>query len=110
MEDSEPASAASCSESGGIREPFCYHVSSMAQYKAMYQESIEDPAGFWGKLALKLYWKVPPTRDRFMGYNFDPRAGPVRVCWMQGAITNACFNVLDRHVLAGHGSKVAYYW
>lgn len=87
-----------------------YHVSSMAQYQRMYRESVDDPAAFWGKLAQRLDWKVPPSPDRFLAYNFDPRAGPVRLLWMQGAVTNACYNTLDRHVLAGNADKVAYYW
>lgn len=92
------------------RQNHRYHVSSMAQYERMYRESVDDPAAFWGKLAQRLDWKVPPSPDRFLAYNFDPRAGPVRVMWMQGGVTNACYNALDRHVLAGRGDKVAYYW
>jgi acetyl-CoA synthetase len=30
--------------------------------------------------------------------------------WYLGGKLNACFNCVDRHVEAGHGSKVAYYW
>lgn len=32
------------------------HISSMAQYEAMYKESIEDPTTFWGKIAKTFYW------------------------------------------------------
>ncbi|KAM7285980.1 acetyl-coenzyme A synthetase [Ixodes scapularis] len=112
MNGHEPASFSTDGDRGvaGGTATFQHHVSSMAQYQKMYQESVEDPAGFWGRLALKLDWKVPPPRDRFLGYNFDPRAGPVKVCWMLGGVTNACYNSLDRHVIAGHGAKVAYYW
>ncbi|KAG0426872.1 hypothetical protein HPB47_026054 [Ixodes persulcatus] len=112
MNGHEPASSSTDGDRGvaGGTATFRHHVSSMAQYQKMYQESVEDPAGFWGRLALKLDWKVPPSRDRFMGYNFDPRAGPVQVHWMLGGVTNACYNSLDRHVIAGHGAKVAYYW
>ena len=30
--------------------------------------------------------------------------------WFEGGRTNACFNEVDRHVLAGHGDEVAFYF
>jgi acrylyl-CoA reductase (NADPH)/3-hydroxypropionyl-CoA dehydratase/3-hydroxypropionyl-CoA synthetase len=30
--------------------------------------------------------------------------------WFKGGLTNACFNEVDRHVLAGYGDEVAYYF
>ncbi len=30
--------------------------------------------------------------------------------WYLGGKLNACFNCVDRHVEAGHGEKLAYYW
>src|SRR6266542_6617818 len=30
--------------------------------------------------------------------------------WYVGGKLNVCFNCVDRHVEAGHGSKVAYHW
>ncbi|MFO0227263.1 MAG: AMP-binding protein, partial [Gammaproteobacteria bacterium] len=30
--------------------------------------------------------------------------------WFDGALTNACFNELDRHVLAGHGAETAFFF
>lgn len=89
-----------------------YHVPSMEQYRRMYKESVEEPAAFWGRLAQRLSWKIPPQAKSvdFVRYNFDPTEGPVEVCWMKGAVLNVCYNVLDRHVESGLGSKVAYYW
>ncbi|XP_064474935.1 acetyl-coenzyme A synthetase, cytoplasmic-like [Ornithodoros turicata] len=89
-----------------------YHVSSMEQYRRMYQESVEEPEVFWGRLAKRLSWKISPklNREDFVRYNFDPTQGPVEVCWMKGAVLNVCYNVLDRHVENGLGTKVAYYW
>lgn len=43
-------------------------------------------------------------------FNFDVRKGPVKVEWFVGAETNLAFNCLDRHVEAGHGDRVAFYW
>jgi len=30
--------------------------------------------------------------------------------WFEGALTNACFNEVDRHVLAGHGAEAAFWF
>jgi acetyl-CoA synthetase len=30
--------------------------------------------------------------------------------WYLGGTLNVCYNCVDRHVAAGHGDKVAYYW
>ena len=30
--------------------------------------------------------------------------------WYLGGKLNVCFNCVDRHVEAGHGDRVAYYW
>jgi acetyl-CoA synthetase len=30
--------------------------------------------------------------------------------WFEGGTLNACHNAVDRHVRAGHGDQVAYYW
>ena len=32
------------------------------------------------------------------------------VQWFTGAETNLAFNCLDRHVEAGHGERVAFFW
>jgi hypothetical protein len=47
----------------------------------------------------------PPCR-----HNFNLNEGPISVEWFTGAETNVCFNALDRHVEAGLGSQVAFYW
>lgn len=85
------------------------HVSSMETYRDMHKRSLEDPAGFWGDIAKDFYWQVPPKRESFLSYNFDTAEG-VRVKWMEGAKTNICYNVLDRHVENGLGNTVAFYW
>ena len=43
-------------------------------------------------------------------YNFDVRNGPVKIEWFVGGETNLTYNALDRHVEAGHGDRVAFYW
>ena len=43
-------------------------------------------------------------------FNFDSRKAPVSVQWFTGAETNLAFNCLDRHVEAGLGDRVAFFW
>ena len=57
------------------------------------------------KECLCLQWQ-----QRHMEYNFDVRKGPVHVSWFQGAVTNICYNCLDRNVKRGLGSAVAFIW
>lgn len=86
------------------------YISSQEEYRRLYKRSIEDPVKFWHGMCKNFYWKVPPNIKTFLDYNFDVNKGPVYVKWMEGAVTNLCYNVLDRHVEDGLGDKVAYYW
>ncbi|VDP08447.1 unnamed protein product [Soboliphyme baturini] len=86
------------------------HCSSWSDYSDLYERSIKDPVGFWSELAQQLYLEKPWDEGRFLEYNFDIRKGPVFVRWMSGALSNVCYNVLDRHVKNGYGDKVAFYW
>lgn len=76
----------------------------------MYKESVDDPEKFWGHIANQFYWKVPPAAGSFLQYNFDHTKGPISIKWMEGAVTNLCYNVLDRNIEKGLGNKVAFYW
>lgn len=84
-------------------------VQSMDQYNAMYKHSIENPEDFWKPIAESFYFKSPP-RGKFLDFNFDIRKGRIFIKWMEGAVTNICFNALDRHIENGLGEKVAFYW
>ncbi|XP_050361102.1 acetyl-coenzyme A synthetase [Nymphalis io] len=83
---------------------------SFEKYKEMHKKSIEDPEGFWTEIANEFHWQTPFQPGNFLSYNFDLSKGDIFVKWMQGAVTNVCFNLLDRNVRNGHGDKIAYYW
>lgn len=85
------------------------HCSSMEQYRQMHDRSLKDPEAFWGDVAKQFHFEQGVT-GKFLDYNFDTRKGGIFVKWMQGAKTNICYNCLDRHVLAGRGDQVAFYW
>lgn len=84
-------------------------VKTMEQYKEMYGNSISDPEGFWRPIAEQFYFKSQP-QGKFLDFNFDVNKGPIEIKWMQGAVTNICYNALDKHIQDGHGDKIAFYW
>uniref|UniRef100_A0A7I4BQZ6 acetate--CoA ligase n=1 Tax=Physcomitrium patens TaxID=3218 RepID=A0A7I4BQZ6_PHYPA len=87
-------------------------VASRAQYDEMYKRSVENPDGFWGDIASTFFWKKRwPVKDgKVHTENIDVRNGRVAVEWFKGGQTNICYNAIDRHVEAGLGDKVAFYW
>ncbi|XP_042870911.1 acetyl-coenzyme A synthetase, cytoplasmic-like isoform X1 [Penaeus japonicus] len=85
------------------------HCSSMEQYKQMYEKSIKEPEAFWGDIAKDFYFEQGVT-GKFVDYNFDTTNGKIFTRWLAGAKTNICYNCLDRHVSAGKGDQVAFYW
>ncbi|CAG2176082.1 unnamed protein product, partial [Oppiella nova] len=85
------------------------HISSLDEYRKLYVKSIEDPEAFWMDIANEFYWKRSPNKP-LVSYNFDASKGPIRVKWLDSALTNMCYNVLDRVVDKGLGDRVAYYW
>jgi propionyl-CoA synthetase len=69
-------------------------------YGEIYRRSIDDPEGFWGEQAGLVDWIRKPARvldaDRPPFYR-----------WFSDGTLNTCYNALDRHVVAGHGDRVA---
>jgi acetyl-CoA synthetase len=66
---------------------------TLARYKELHKQSIEDPEGFWGKAAKDhLDWFRP--FDKVLDGSFEH--GDVR--WFEGGKINLSYNALDRHV------------
>ncbi len=78
------------------------YVTSLADYKALWQRSIDDPEGFWGEVADELDWFV--RWDQVMSWDCPDTT------WFSGATTNICHNCVDRQVASGHGDEVAIIW
>ena len=68
----------------------------------VYDRAEADVEGFWAEQAERLTWFR--KWDTVMEWN------PPWVEWFIGGQLNASYNCLDRHVEAGGGDKVAYYW
>ena len=75
-----------------------------AQYKEMYQRSVDDPEGFWAEQANQfITWSKPWNKV----LDWDFTKGHIR--WFEGAQLNVSYNCLDRH-LATRGDQVAIIW
>jgi len=77
-------------------------VSSMEQYREMYEESIQSPDTFWAKEAEELSWQK--KWDNVLHWD-APHAE-----WFQGAKVNISENCLDRHLATSRKDKVAIHW
>ena len=80
------------------------HISSLDQYKNLYEDSIKSPDNFWGKIAKRIDWFEP--WDRVSNYNFNKG----KINWFTGGKLNASYNCIDRHIDAGYGNEVAIIW
>eukprot|EP00891_Asterochloris_glomerata_P005877 jgi/Astpho2/5877/Aster-02377 len=89
------------------------HCSSLKEQKRLHALSLEKPGQFWKQIeeGLGLHWEKQPSWDSDVcKFNFNLNDGPVSIEWFKGAVTNVCYNALDRHVKAGNGDRVAIYW
>jgi acetyl-CoA synthetase len=68
-----------------------------------YAEAEADFEGFWAKQAKRLSWQTEPTQ--VLDWSNPPFAK-----WYADGTLNAAYNCLDRHVEAGNGDRVAYYF
>ncbi len=80
-----------------------YQITSLEGYKEAYQQSVENPAEFWSKIAENFTWKK--KWDTTLEWNFtEPK-----VEWFKGAQLNITENCLDRHI-AERGNQPAIIW
>ena len=78
------------------------HIKSMEEYQQLYDEALNDPEGFWGKIAGELHWFKP--WDKVLEWN-APWAK-----WFSGGELNLSYNCLDRHVASSRRNKAAIIW
>lgn len=71
---------------------------------ALYTDAAADRLTFWADQARELlYWHTPFTRT--LEWSNPPFAK-----WFDDGELNVAYNCLDRHVLAGHGDRMALHW
>ncbi|MGO2342479.1 acetate--CoA ligase [Vibrio litoralis] len=74
-------------------------------YLSMYQESVNDPQGFWAKHGKIVDWIKPFTQVK--NTSFEP--GNISIKWFEDGQLNISANCIDRH-LAERGDEVAIIW
>jgi len=72
----------------------------MSAYDDVYTRSLSDPEAFWAEAAEGIHWER--RWDRVLD---DSR--PPFYRWFPGAVTNTCYNALDRHVEGGRADQLA---
>ena len=70
------------------------------RYQEQYQNWANDRDGFWAGETARLDWQTPPQTI------FESNATGDR--WYVDGVMNTCFNCVDRHVIAGHGDRIAF--
>lgn len=74
-------------------------------YKAMYDESVNNPDEFWAKQVEELDWYKTPTIIK--NTDFSPENCDIK--WFEDGKLNASYNCIDRN-LKEHAKKVAIFW
>ncbi len=77
-------------------------VSSMAQYREMWEESVKKPEKFWAREATELFWQ------KKWGKVLEWTAPFAK--WFVGGKLNVSENCLDRHLMTARKNKAAIIW
>jgi acetyl-CoA synthetase len=78
-------------------------LGSEEEYQRLYRESIEDPEGFFGRVAQELPWIEP------FGKVLDWSGAPV-ARWFEGGKLNASQVCVDQHAASERASQTAILW
>ncbi|HAA46674.1 MAG: acetyl-CoA synthetase [Halomonas sp. 54_146] len=89
-----------------VRDDFAANAwADKAKYEAMYQQSMDDPEGFWAEQAKRLDWIKAPTKIKNTSFARDN----VDIRWFEDGLLNVSANCLDRH-LDKRGDQTAIIW
>ncbi|HEX9258848.1 MAG TPA: AMP-binding protein, partial [Acidimicrobiales bacterium] len=102
-DDTSPAIEDYLSEDRTFPPPAAFKEASLVAGTFLYDDASQDYEGFWARQAADLLdwqsdwqticeWDLPFSK------------------WFIGGTLNVSENCLDRHVRAGRGDKVAFYW
>jgi acetyl-CoA synthetase len=84
------------------------YVSSTEQYQQMWEQSLDDPDGFWLEQTESLAWFKEPTRS--LEYTWDTGSRKIEHAWFADGELNAAYNCLDRHLGTPTAKKTALIW
>jgi acetyl-CoA synthetase len=77
-------------------------IRSLAHYKRLHKESLENPERFWAREASELSWSKPWTKV------LEWKCPSAK--WFLGGKTNVAENCLDRHLAGARRNKAAIIW
>ncbi|PIR24647.1 MAG: acetate--CoA ligase [Deltaproteobacteria bacterium CG_4_10_14_0_2_um_filter_43_8] len=80
-------------------------INSLQAYETQYQQSIQNPENFWADIAKNFSWFQ--TWNKVCEYDYGNH---IDIKWFVDGKTNITVNCLDRHVEAGAGDRIAFYW
>ena len=83
-------------------EPSAGFVAGAVVGSSVYEEAAGDVLGFWEGQARRLSWGVPWSSVLEWDLPFAR--------WFVGGRLNVAYNCVDRHVEAGLGDRVAFFW
>ena len=98
---SEKTLSALLHESRQFPPPAAFAAQANAK-PGIYEEASADPLKFWASQADQLAWAKPYETILEWERPFAK--------WFVGGKLNVAYNCVDRHVEAGRGDKVAFYW
>ncbi|MCK4668808.1 AMP-binding protein, partial [Candidatus Bathyarchaeota archaeon] len=70
--------------------------------KWMLKRALEDPEGFWGKIAEELHWFR--RWEKVFEWNYP------NFTWFKDGVTNLSYNCLERNIEKGRGNHAAIIW
>jgi acetyl-CoA synthetase len=80
-----------------------FKANAIVSDQSLYREGERDPEAYWARHARELVsWAQPFTKTLEWDLPYAE--------WFSDGTLNVSYNCLDRHVLAGRGDKVAFYW
>jgi acetyl-CoA synthetase len=83
-------------------DPSYKQNSWLGDYQKAYDDFLQDPDGFWDRIARELHWFSPYSKVKEWNYPYAR--------WFTGGKMNITCNCLDRHVMNGRRNKVALIW
>ena len=84
------------------------YINSLEQYQQMWEQSIQDPDGFWLEQAKNLFWFRKPTKG--LEYTWDTKYRKIEHTWFADGRLNVAYNCLDRHLGTPIAKKTAILW
>ena len=70
----------------------------MKTYEEFYEESIQNPAGFWKKQSEAIDWYREPTKIL---------NSSIQNIWFEDGLLNLSYLCIDKHVHDGYGDQTA---